>query len=60
MAAWGFNSKCKVIMEIDPPAGASGVIVPPFTGSYSMGGQSGLFGNLSVTGGRGAVTIAQD
>ncbi|KAJ5126401.1 hypothetical protein N7448_005703 [Penicillium atrosanguineum] len=59
-AAWGYDSKGKVMMEIQAPEGLKGAIVPPFWGNYSVDGISGFTGDKAFTGGSKRVLIVQD
>jgi hypothetical protein len=58
-AAWGYNKQGKIVMEITAPSGLRGTLVPPFTGSYSVGSQKGQLGNYTITGGA-TVLIVQE
>lgn len=59
-AAWGYGADGKMVMEITAPTNIMGTIVPPFNGTFSVAGRSGLRGNTTVPGGGGAVVIRQD
>jgi hypothetical protein len=58
-AAWGYNKQGKIVMEITAPSGLQGTLVPPFTGSYSVGSQKGQSGNYTIAGGA-TVLIVQE
>jgi hypothetical protein len=58
--AWGYDSAGKIHMEVTAPKGTTGTISPPFSGSFSVNGKSHQAGTVTVKGGQGKVTIAQD
>jgi len=59
-AAWGYGTDGKIVMEVTAPPNITGTIVPPFNGTYTIDGRSGLSGNATVQGGGVSVILRQD
>ncbi|KAJ5640999.1 Six-hairpin glycosidase-like protein [Penicillium herquei] len=59
LAAWGYDTEGKIVMEIEAPSGLYGTLVPPFDGKYSVDGQQGQTGNFTFKGGRKIVIFQE-
>lgn len=47
------------MMEITAPSGLQGTLIPPFTGSYSVGSQKGQSGDYTIAGGAKVVIVEE-
>ncbi|KAH7129839.1 catalytic activity: RhaA is able to hydrolyze alpha-1 [Dactylonectria estremocensis] len=57
-AAWGYNDRGKIVMEVTAPSGLSCTIIPPFEGAFTANGKSTRERSVTVAGGQ-KVTVVQ-
>ena len=59
-AAWGMQENGKLIMQIEAPAGLTGNVLVPWSGTSRVGDETSTSGEIHVVGGSGSILITQE